>query len=547
MQSIWLAQPNYLFGRNAFLPYSAARLWSYARPRNWELTKLLPFRLPIDEALRGDAPDLIGFSCYIWNWRYNMQLARAAKERWPNVVIVCGGPQIPNKTEGFFDTYPWVDLLIHGEGETAFHKALDLDFSKVPGASYAKGGETVTTGPNNRLLDLDSLPSPYLDGTLDELVSDRRYNWHALQETNRGCPYQCTFCDWGSATFSTVRQFPLPQLLTEIEWFAEHKIELLYNCDANFGMLPRDVDIARKLIATKRSTGWPQKFRAAYAKKTTDKVFEVGALLAGAEMSKGVTLSAQSMSKDVCKIIKRRPIVETEYSDLLRRYSARGVTTYTEIILGLPGETAESFRAGLIRLIELGQHDGINVYPLIMLTNSEMRDPDYCSTHGLQIKTLPMLLLHGSPVGDAETYDLVIGTNAMPHEDWIESIIYAWLVQGLHCLGLTRPNGDYRAYYDRLMLVSKDTVLGAALASMRWMLAEVLDGTGTWNIPEPRFGEITWPPEERLFLRCVVELDRFCAELDIPYPDIVRPEGDLETWAREIVWYGRKGKLRKAA
>ena len=86
------------------------------------------------------------------------------------------------------------------------------------------------------------IPSPYLAGYFDEIVDEMREQGlepYALWETNRGCPYSCTFCDWGSATMTKVRKFSLERAKAEAKWFSDKKIKAVYNCDANFGIFPR--------------------------------------------------------------------------------------------------------------------------------------------------------------------------------------------------------------------------------------------------------------------------------------------------------------------
>jgi putative methyltransferase len=561
--NVWLVEPNYRFGTNAFLPYAIARLWAHAITSDtvsaaFNLGGWVIFREPIDDVMQRltrAEPDVLACSTYIWNAAYIEELVKRVRDKYPNVVVVSGGPQTPDPLH--FDGDHFADVLINGEGEVAFKEYLEYSADGV-----CKPVMTHHTGDKARIPDLAELTSPYLSGVLDEFVSDKSFNWHALQETNRGCPYQCTFCDWGSATFSQVRQFPIDVILDEIDWFEQNEIELLYNCDANFGMLKRDVDIAKSLVACKERSGFPDKFRAAYAKKTTPQVYETASILAKADMSKGVTLSVQSMDVDVLQAVKRRAINEEEYEDLVSRYGSEDVPTYTEIILGLPNETPESFRTGINRLMELGQHEGINVYPAILLQNSEMNAPEYKAKYQIQTVGVPMLLLHGSPGDDPcpEQYELIVSTSTMTRQEWIDALVFAWTVQGLHCLGFLRAdaidrNNDglsFRDYYDHM--VYRSPILAGLIADMRSTLTDTINGVGNWNVVDPKYGDVTFPLEELLFMRAVEQSDDIYVELGVGFPmikacraDFVDPSEypDLKTWARESVWYSRKGKRKK--
>ena len=154
-----------------------------------------------------DDPVVIGFSCYVWNFRGSLSAAKEVKKRFPKALIVLGGfsiPKIPARISQFFLEHPYVDVLVHGEGELTFANFLrqhmgDQQYHEVQGLTYKTPDVTegFISNPNAlRINNLDELPSPFLNGTFDEML--KRYGSKitgALWETNRGCPYFCTFCD----------------------------------------------------------------------------------------------------------------------------------------------------------------------------------------------------------------------------------------------------------------------------------------------------------------------------------------------------------------
>ena len=85
-------------------------------------------------------------------------------------------------------------------------------------------------------------------------------NGSVCEETNRGCPFQCTFCDWGSATAAKVTKFEQERLDAELQWMADRKIQYVFVCDANFGIQKRDVEIAESVAKIKQKTGYPHGF-----------------------------------------------------------------------------------------------------------------------------------------------------------------------------------------------------------------------------------------------------------------------------------------------
>lgn len=550
MRNVYLAQVNQLYGRNAFFPYSVGLLWSYAQKdelvrSNYRLAEFLFLREAPDLVVRRmDKPDIVGISCYIWNWEYNLVLARAVKAAFPDCLIVLGGPQVPNRSPQWLADHPYVDILVHQEGQGAFQEILRQrlveapDYTQIGGLSVQGGpGDTVQTGRGSRMVDLDSIPSPYLTGLFDTLAK-LPYDFNASQETHRGCPYSCTFCDWGSAVFTKVRSFGDDRIVDEYEWFARNKIELLYNCDANYGMLKRDIAITEDLVRVKQQSGYPRKFRAAYAKKSNANVFRIAELLSREGMNKGVTLSMQSMDSDTLDAVKRGNIKMEDFSENIRKYKASNIATYTEVILGLPGESWASFRRGIDQILDARQHDSINIYPCMLLPNSEMSDEAYVQRHGIRAVRTQMLWLHAKPNENdtKEYYDLVIETATMPRADWRKSYKLAWAVQALHCLPALQaaaivvsrlagiPISEfYLALLERAQ-ERPETILGQ---QSRWADAkidEMLDARST-DIILPEFGDIVWPLEEASFLSILKQRETFYEEIAGELLDLTKDRG----------------------
>jgi len=540
MHKVYLAQINNTFGGQAFLPYSAGMLWSYAQSQpdiaaHFELGGILFLRDPLSTAFHSiKNPDVLAVSCYLWNWNYNMDLITLIKMRYPGCRVICGGPEVPSHSEGFLEEHPDIDFLVHDEGEVTFAELLRCIRDRrnpagVQGISYRHKGRTVKTEPRPRLADLSVIPSPYIMGVFDTImVNNPSIAWHASQETHRGCPYSCTFCDWGSAVYTKIRQFDQQRLIDELEWFGHNQIDLLYNCDANYGIYKRDIELTQAMVDTKARLGYPQKFRASYAKKSDDKVFEIARLLNAAGMSKGVTLSMQSMDPHTLDVIKRKNIAIEDFRPLVERYRQHGIPTYTELIIGLPGETLSSYKAGIETLLQGGQHDNLVIYTCMVLRNSEMADPAHMAQQGIVKQRVPLMDNHSSTRPDEipEFNDIVIATHSMPHADWRQAYQLSWIIQALHCLGLTqylamdywRVNGSYVEFYQRLLRAhqGRDTLLGAQIQRFDQTLDRMLDGAEDLGQHDPRFGDINWPVEELTFLQLRCDAVRFYSEL-VPF------------------------------
>ncbi len=617
VKTVQLVQVNHAYGRNAFLPYSAGMVQASAQAVP-EVAAAYTFLPIVHErtdvlALARSLPrlDVLGLSCYIWNWEWSLAFARAVRSVNRACLIVMGGPQVPHK--GHVEE---ADLLVHFEGEQAFSRILREALSALPNYSGIPGVSSAAWSgpPAERLKDLDALPSPYLTGVFDGILKDDRYDFHATQETHRGCGYECSFCDWGSSVFTKVRRFGKKRIEDDLAWCSRVRIDLLYNADANFGLFKGDIETASFMAGLKKDSGYPRKFRAAYAKNSGDTVFEVAKILHESGMNKGVTLSFQSMDDGVLEIVKRKNIKVTDFRSTMARYSGHGIATYSEIILGLPGETYGSFADGLATLLDAGQHDSINVYPCIMLKNSELSDPAYVALHGLKSVESPMPMFHAVPSTDPhpEQYDLVVETKTMPPDDWMKAQMFSWAVQTFHCMGLSSALAivakelgiGYRRFYESLLSL-KDGLIGVEILVAREAYRNLREG-GHWEQVLPEFGPISWSPEEASFLRLsrnaravIVEIfrhteptvadhgiledaaryqqmvvqapgradfcfgnfehdihayvtavrlgdsrDRVIVKKPVRYKVSVDPvyhESDLERFAKEVVWYGRKG------
>lgn len=577
---VYLASVNNRFGPNIHLPYSVGLLWAYARmyldiPERYELVDFLYHKEPIADALaRLDNPQVLGLSSYIWNHRWNLELANAVKKRWPFCVVIIGGPHIPNTLPAdWFLKHGYIDFAVHGEGESPF--ALLLERLKVgtkgwvfnhqpliPGMSFPISDGRIQTCPTATPPNPADIPSPYLTGVFDHLMA-RETGWQAPQETHRGCAYRCTFCEWGSSYYQKVREFPTERVEAEFQWFAKHKIEYVENCDANYGLLPRDLDMTRRMVAVKAEHGYPKRFRAAFAKNSSDRVFEISKMLYDAGMHKATTVALQSMDPQVLVNIKRKNIKDA-IEPLIQRYKDAGIPTYSELILGLPGETLATFKKGVGDVLRAGQHEALFIYNMVVLPNTPFSDPAYVAEHGIEAVDMQAMLLHATPEPGAivEIQPTVIATKAMPHRDWKRGWMFAWAIHTFHCLGLTRHVAmeysrhgikTYEEFYSELLDLAADMSQGSLLSHMydlaRGTLEDGLRGE-SWDLVDARFGPISWPPDEAAFLIAVTNLDRFYDELGAHFHPvmlreqrdlIVRPDGDLETYARELVWYGRKG------
>jgi radical SAM superfamily enzyme YgiQ (UPF0313 family) len=540
------SQPSY-----GIFPYSIGLLQAYAQkhvaqPERFEFLVPLHKRMPVAAAVEHllDA-DIIGFSTYVWNIRLSLTIAQRLKQLRPDVLIVFGGPQVPDHAEQFLREHRFIDLVCHGEGEAVFAQILEQmptrDWTTIPGISFLRNDGVCIHHPKGpRLRDLNSIPSAYLDGTFAPLMQAHpQEKWVALWETNRGCPFSCTFCDWGSATNSKVYQFNGERIFHEIDWFAEHQVEFVICCDANFGILPRDYDIAEYVVDSKQKSGYPHSFLIQNTKNATERSYRIQKLLNSSMNTIGVTISLQSLDKTTLEHIKRSNISSESFQELQRRYAHDKIYTYTDLILSLPGETYNTFAQGVARVIENGQHNHVQFHNLSILPNAEMGAPAYQQQYGLVSVSQRIVDTHASlseykQEEVSEFLEIVVATDALPAEDWLRAKIFSWMANLLHFDHLLQVpfvvlhelwGIGYDLLIETIAEASPDhyPLLGQ-IHEMLWTKAREIQQGGPEHYPSASWLNIWWPADQfiLIWLAANNKLDAFYREAEAALADLLR-------------------------
>ncbi len=534
-KSVYLVQPGYVYGdekKSAYLPYAAGTLAAYAFSdedisSSYTFGGFICFYEDIEKAVsKLSGASVVGFSNYVWNYKYNCDLACALKKENPGCVIIFGGHQIA-RGKTTLDGLDFADFLIFGEGEVVFANILKTlsqcgDFSKVSGISYRDPQGKVCETPGEPC-PLCEYPSPYITGMFEDLIKENPdISFSALFETNRGCPFRCAYCDWGT-TKDRIKMFPLERVFAEIDWFASHKIVSCFAADANFGMFERDGEITAKLIESNKKTGYPEHFDATYAKSDKPGVLKIACDLFKAKMSNGPSISFQSLNPATLKAIWRENMTPENFVSALKKYEANGIRPYSEIILGLPEETYESFTSGIGKLLTLGQHSYIDIFRCEILSNSMLANDEVREKYKIRTVRVPSTLHHVSEEESKKSYgfsEIVVSTSTMPVEDMLKANLFSMTVQTCHHMGLAkyaamflhRTQGvDYAGFYRRLTDFLERT--NNDFSIMKNIYAAYLRGGGELSFVDRRFGAITWFPEEAFFLRCVENSESFYSSL----------------------------------
>ena len=479
---------------------------------------------------RIEEPDVIGFCSYMWNFEYNKHIARKIKERYPNCTMIFGGHHVV-PGGNLLEECSFVDYLIHGEGEEAFRQLLLYmagtgDLYTISGISFRENNRVITTpaAPSSNEDTID-YPSPYLYGLFDDILADNPdKTFMGLIETTRGCPNSCSYCDWSNMK-SRIRKFPLSRVFDEIRWISEHHIYGLGSADSNFGVFKRDEEITDYIIKMYLQNGFPKAFQTSYAKNSNARIFRIGCALEKHHLSKGITLSFQSMCEEALANVGRKNISVNQFKELMNMYNAAGISTYTELILGLPGETYHSFVDGIDQLLRMGQHNSIYIHNCEWLPCSAMGTKEYVERFGIKTARIPLNLPHreGAHIDSIPEYSqLVVETYSMSTEDWVAMNMFSITVQCFHHMGILQLIAlylynehavGYATFYTKVLdwlLASNNSVSRVVHDLKRRLESIVADADGAeFIIADERFGDVHWPFEEYLFLSTVWDLDAF--------------------------------------
>jgi tRNA A37 methylthiotransferase MiaB len=507
MKNILLVQASFVWIINKkamYLPYAIGCLWANCQnsdliKQNYHLLDLQVERFNIDEVVNSyEDIDVAGFSCYCWNYNYTCKLAEKIKERFPNCLIVFGGPEVEHSDPKIFQNKPYIDVAVKQEGDVVLKDILEArisntDLSVISGLIINDNGNAIDTGPTVRINNLEHLPSPYTTGVFDFLFE--KYpdvQWDGMIDTNRGCPYQCTYCDWGSLTYSKIRVRHLDTVKKELEWFSKNKIEVLYINDANFGILyERDMEIAKYLSELRIATGYPKYIVPNWPKNSREQIINIAKELSrpnkGDAIRSGITISVQTFTPETLKEIKRDQFDINEVKDFVKECTAAGLSNDVDMILGLPMETLESWKDGFYYLFESGMHHNFKVQPTALLENTELNKLQR-KLNG--IKTIPSRITANQNYDYSpeikETLAIVVETNTLPFNDHIKAIMFTNIITTVHGSGLITEFArftckhlslSFKEFYEKVIdLLLIDPMLQAAYNECEQEIVKVYTG-----------------------------------------------------------------------
>jgi radical SAM superfamily enzyme YgiQ (UPF0313 family) len=387
------------------------------------------------EAIRREPPDVLMVSNYVWNEALSLYFVRLAKQANPKTLTVMGGPNISledSRRLAYLERHPALDVYVLGEGDFLAHEIVRsflecggsiarLNELGLPSCVTRDGdGRAVMRELQPRHGMLDEIPSPWLTGIQDEFFDGRLA---PMIETNRGCPFTCTFCVQGTRYYTKVHNFDVQRLKEEIHYITRRikqhspNIGTLRIADSNYGMFERDIDLSGYIGQMQRDYSWPTFIDATTGKNKADRIIKSVEQVGGALV---LYQAVQSLDEDVLRKVKRSSIKLEAYKALEVHMRGRGLRSTSDLILGLPGESMASHMRGLHALLGSNIHQMHN-FQAMMLKGAEMesieaRDEFKFDT---RFRVLPKNygVFDGERVFDVE--EIVVATDSLPFEDYL--------------------------------------------------------------------------------------------------------------------------------
>lgn len=392
------------------------------------------------EAMEKDPPHVLMLSNYVWNEGLSFHFAKLAKRIHPGMLVVVGGPNIslePERQVAYVERHPEIDVYILGEADFLAREIV-LHFASVD-HELARMGETEPPSCIYRLSDgsprrnatwprhkeVEEIPSPWLTGIQDEFFDGKLA---PMIETNRGCPFTCTYCCQGTSWYTKVHNFSQERMRDEIFYIAARIKELsprmgtLRIADSNYGMYERDTEISGYIGEAQKKYGWPTFIDATTGKNRPERIIKSVEQVGGALV---LYQAVQSLDEDVLRNVKRSTIKLEAYEQLQVYMRGRGLRSVSDLILGLPGESLKTHLHALHKLLDSGI-ESLHNFQAMLLKGSEMETVKAREEFGFvsKFRVLPKNfgIYGGEKVVDVE--EIVVATDSLPFEDYVTARKY---------------------------------------------------------------------------------------------------------------------------
>jgi hypothetical protein len=368
------------------VPLAAAFLKLYARrqgfERDFEIDIFPPNQVDtlgdqgLLEAILQREPDAVGFTCFVWNVERSLWLAEQIKLARPDVKIVLGGPEITADNR-WATEHRAVDRAIFGEGEAAFGQLL---------ASFRDGTDFAPV--RCPLENLDAVDSPYLEGIMDVAPGETMF-----LETVRGCRFRCKYCYYAKSD-RDLRFLSADRIEANVRYAVERGAGEIFLLDPTINQRP-DFDDFLRLLALAN----PERKLAFSGELRAEGIDRSKAELLRAANFTELEIGLQSVEPAAQRLMNR-PVNLDAWASGVRALMATGIRVRLDLILGLPGDSADSIRRGIDFLSQFRPEAEMQIFNLSILPGTAFR----AEADNLQLKyqAKPPYYVFQTPTLDAD-------------------------------------------------------------------------------------------------------------------------------------------------
>lgn len=284
-----------------------------------------------------ERPDVIAFSCYIWNVTNTLEICRLIKENH-GCKIVLGGPEVAYRSKDVLEKYEFIDYVLSGEGEWTFPDFLDNlngDLFSVSGLTFRNNGEIISI-PEKEYA--DTPPSPFCDEFFKRLNGRITYI-----ETARGCPYRCAFCLSGRC--SPLRFFDTERVKKEIILLSNSGTQTVKFVDRTFNANAERANEILLFIKENYGKAIPQS--VCFHFEIAGDILKENTLEILESMPRGAVqleIGMQSFNEETLRVINRKTNTQKLIENIRKLISFNNMHIHIDLIAGLTGEDFESFR-----------------------------------------------------------------------------------------------------------------------------------------------------------------------------------------------------------
>ena len=412
------------------------------------------FKFPelLNKKIRLQKPQVLCLSNYSWNERLGLKYAGFMKSIACDTIVIMGGPNFPLspvKRAEFLKKNSDIDFYVKWDGEKAAVELLkvlaEANFNVtrikksnliINNVCYLNADADYVEGADDRLSNIEEMPSPYTMGLLDEFFDD----FFPLFETTRGCPYGCTFCNDGTTNRNKIYRSGEAKFQNDLEYAAKRaKNGQIFLSDLNFGMYREDIAISKIIAKIITKYDWPNRLETSTGKAQPHRLIETNDIINS--VKPGVLklgYSFQSTDSEVLAAIKRKNLSVEQLETMREHFKSRqaeNLEFFTELILAMPGDTYEKFKKSLRDVTDSLQANNIDAHQLTLLKGSVMDTEAQRTLYEFKPKYRVYVGCMGTyPFGDHlesvyEVEEVVVENNTFPFKDIVKARILHLLVK----------------------------------------------------------------------------------------------------------------------